>query len=238
MTVPTAQLSQLHRADGSATYSSGGYTVIAAVNGPIEVQRRDELPEEAAIEVNVRPASGVGSPKERHLESIVLSTLRHIILTHNHPRTLIQVTLQVISTPLDESLLPPSFAPPILPALLQASVLSLLSASIPLSATLNAVTIAALSSGSLILDPTPKQLTQAASTHTLAFSSHGELIMEESEGSFDMATWHSVYDEAEKACCKPDDSDMQEDRKQVDMQTFVERVIEANVEAERGWKND
>lgn len=61
MTIPTAQLSQLHRADGSATYSSGGYTVIGAVNGPIEVQRRDELPEEAAIEVNIRPAVGVGS---------------------------------------------------------------------------------------------------------------------------------------------------------------------------------
>lgn len=61
MTVPSAQLSQLYRADGSANYSSGGYTVIGAVNGPIEVQRRDELAEEAAIEVNVRPATGVGS---------------------------------------------------------------------------------------------------------------------------------------------------------------------------------
>lgn len=35
--------------------------MIGAVNGPIEVQRRDELPEEAAIEVNIRPAVGVGS---------------------------------------------------------------------------------------------------------------------------------------------------------------------------------
>lgn len=61
MTVPQALLSPLNRADGSATFSQGGYTVIGAVNGPIEVQRRDELPEEAAIEVNVRPAVGVGS---------------------------------------------------------------------------------------------------------------------------------------------------------------------------------
>lgn len=34
---------------------------MAAVNGPIEVQRRDELPQHAALEVNVRPAVGVGS---------------------------------------------------------------------------------------------------------------------------------------------------------------------------------
>ena len=53
-------LSSLHRADGSATYSGHGYTVLAAVNGPIEVQRRDELPEEAAVDVAVRPAAGAG----------------------------------------------------------------------------------------------------------------------------------------------------------------------------------
>jgi exosome complex component RRP46 len=57
---PTAILSHLHRADGSATFSQNGYTVIGSVNGPIEVQRRDELPEEAVVDVIVRPASGVG----------------------------------------------------------------------------------------------------------------------------------------------------------------------------------
>ncbi len=59
-TMANTTLSPLHRADGSATYSINGYKVIAAVNGPIEVQRRDELPEEAAIDVTVRPASGLG----------------------------------------------------------------------------------------------------------------------------------------------------------------------------------
>jgi exosome complex component RRP46 len=56
---PTVLLSHLHRADGSATFSQNGYTVIGSVNGPIEVQRRDELPEEAAVDVLVRPAAGV-----------------------------------------------------------------------------------------------------------------------------------------------------------------------------------
>ena len=53
-------LSLLHRADGSATCSQNGYSVIAAVNGPMDVQRRDELPEEATVDVAVRPAAGVG----------------------------------------------------------------------------------------------------------------------------------------------------------------------------------
>lgn len=59
---PTAILSHLHHTDGSATFSQNGYTVIGAVNGPIEVQRRDELPEEAAVDVIVRPVAGVGGP--------------------------------------------------------------------------------------------------------------------------------------------------------------------------------
>lgn len=120
---PTALLLHLHRADGSATFSQNGYTVIGAVNGPIEVQRRDELPEEAAIDVVIRPAAGVGGrypivrisklviiltilvlgTRERHLESILQSTLRQIILIHNFPRTLIQVTLQITSTPENET---------------------------------------------------------------------------------------------------------------------------------------
>jgi hypothetical protein len=40
--------------------------------------------------------------KERHLESIIQSTLQHIVLVHLHPRTLIQVTLQVTEVPEDD----------------------------------------------------------------------------------------------------------------------------------------
>ena len=58
---PSITLSSLDRADGSASYSSNGYTILGGVNGPVEVQRRDELPEEAAIDVSIRPAAGVGS---------------------------------------------------------------------------------------------------------------------------------------------------------------------------------
>lgn len=55
-----AILSPLQRADGSASYSANGFSVICAINGPVEVQRRDELPEEAAVDVVVRPLSAVG----------------------------------------------------------------------------------------------------------------------------------------------------------------------------------
>jgi len=123
MAVPEVTLTHLNRADGSATYTHNGYSIIGAVNGPIEVPRRDEQPEEATIEVNVRPAVGVGSksfislsmhgaieelnqqlgPKERHLETLLHSTLRSIILTRMIPRTLVQITLQVRSLPEEDS---------------------------------------------------------------------------------------------------------------------------------------
>jgi hypothetical protein len=43
------------------------------------------------------------APRERHLETLVHSTLRSIILTRQIPRTLVQVTLQVRSLPEEDS---------------------------------------------------------------------------------------------------------------------------------------
>ncbi len=60
---PEAALSNLPKADGSATYSFAGYTITASVNGPIEAQRRDEHPYEALVDIIVRPASGVGGER-------------------------------------------------------------------------------------------------------------------------------------------------------------------------------
>ncbi len=59
-TIPSTTLAPLHRTDGSAAYSHNGFSIIGGVHGPMEVQRRDELPEEATIDVVVRPVSGAG----------------------------------------------------------------------------------------------------------------------------------------------------------------------------------
>lgn len=58
--IPSTTLAPLDRADGSAAYSHNGFSIVGGVNGPVEVQRRDELPEETAIDVVVRPVAGVG----------------------------------------------------------------------------------------------------------------------------------------------------------------------------------
>lgn len=60
---PTAVLSQLPNADGSAAFAYSGYNITAAVNGPVEAGRRDENPFEAVLDVVVRPAAGIGGTR-------------------------------------------------------------------------------------------------------------------------------------------------------------------------------
>lgn len=242
---PKALLSHLHRANGSATYSQNGYTIIGAVNGPIEVQRRDELPEEAAIEINVRPAVGVGSPKERHLEALIQATLRHIILVRSYPRTLIQVTLQVRSLPEEESAgvgsVLTNSSLTLLPHLLNTAFLALLSASIPLSTTLTGTSVAVASSGKLFCSPSSADMLRMQpilSIHVFAFSAQRALLLAESEGEFDLEKWEEACELAEDMCCKDAGTEerMDVDGKAVNLGDFLRDIVKEKVEKEQRWK--
>ncbi|KAI9717645.1 MAG: hypothetical protein M1812_004590 [Candelaria pacifica] len=241
---PSASLSHLYRTDGSATFSQNGYSIIGAVNGPIEVQRRDELPEEAAIEVIVRPATGVGGTRERHLEAILHSTLRHIILTQNHPRTLVQITLQVTSIPENDSitakLAQASSSLPILPALLHTSMLALLSASIALAMTLSSTLVTVTQDNDSVLNASPQELQRSSSIHVLAFSSKGDLLLAESEGDFDLKTWENVYDTALEHC-RGNEVESPNDMTEMEnsgMEAFIRQKMEQKIVSDLSWKSD
>ncbi|KAH8675965.1 hypothetical protein BX600DRAFT_432502 [Xylariales sp. PMI_506] len=245
---PEALLSHLPSADGSVTFSHAGYTVVGAVNGPIEVQRRDELPEEAVVDVIVRPAAGVGGTRERHLESLLQSTLRQIILINNFPRTLIQVTLQVTVAPENEyvntKVAQASTNLPILPSLVQTAILALLSAAIPLTATLTSAVFAIASQGEqsrIIIDPTAREAEESRSLHAFAFTSRDELVLAESEGDFTLKEWDDVLATARKQCCPPptsEDVDMLQDQAPtgVDLRNFTRSTVEAKIASDLYWK--
>ncbi|KAI1500091.1 hypothetical protein F5X99DRAFT_257085 [Biscogniauxia marginata] len=248
-TEPEALLSHLQKADGSATFSYAGYTVIGAVNGPIEVQRRDELPEEAAIDVIVRPVAGVGGTRERHLESLIQSTLRQIILVNNFPRTLIQVILQVTVAPENEyvntKVTQASSNLPILPALLQTAILSLLSAALPLTATLTSTALAIVpeqGAPKIIVNPTAREVEQSQSFHVFVFTSHNELILVESEGNFTMKEWDDVFATAYSRCCPPTTSNdgdaLMDDHVPAgsDLKHFTRSTMEQKIAADLYWK--
>lgn len=194
-------------------------------------------------------------------------TLRKVILVDAHPRTLVQVTLQLVATPREEDvlgglaqadsvglvllrervslgLIPMLQNLSILPALLQASMLALLSTSIPLSMTLTATFIAVDFSGKLVQDPSAQQLREAESVHALAFSSHGDLLVVESEGEFDMDVWEAVVHKAAQIC-RGDEKDGAEDEDEnmnIDseerrtLEDALRDTIREKVAREQKWK--
>ncbi|KAK4634674.1 Exosome complex component RRP46 [Fulvia fulva] len=189
----------LERADGSTIFSDGLYTAIAAVNGPVEVQRRDELPEEAAVEVNLRPLSGVGGPRERWLESVLQPLFKSILLVHMHPRTLIQITLQITKEP-SIKLRRSDADISIIPTLINATFAALVDGALPLTTTLSAVLVTVDKAGQIKTAPEGKDIAQCASIHAMTFNTKSEQLLEQSSGSFELDTWDAVGSSAKRAC--------------------------------------
>lgn len=102
MAGPTTSLSGLKRADGSASYKCPvtGYDVLSAVNAPVELPaRKDALrPEDATVEVFVKPGNTTAGVGERYVESILRSVLGQVILGRERgfPRRGVVITLAII----------------------------------------------------------------------------------------------------------------------------------------------
>lgn len=275
-------LSTLERADGSATYSHNGYTVVAAVNGPIEVQRRDELPEEAVLDVVVRPAAGIGGNHDS-LDSLDLTELYHRCsgtlsriyhTTYIAPRSSGHITSANINSSNPSGgclaggeLVVWLYAPvrfctystltkpctayrvaqgiTVLPALLQSSMLALLSSSIPLRMTLTSISIAADSKGKLLEDPTSEATHSAASFHVLGFSSKGELLVDESEGKFSTDVWETAFEMAKSRCqgaimsssASAGDVDM-EANEHMTLEGNLRLLVQHKISNQHRWEND
>lgn len=91
--------------------------MLAGVSGPLEVRLRDELPDRAHLEINVRPATGLPGEKKRSafansrcdalfagpatkaLADTLSSLLLPLLLLQRYPRSLIQLTLQTLALP-------------------------------------------------------------------------------------------------------------------------------------------
>ena len=132
---------------------------------------------------------------------------------------------------------------PVLPALLQASILALLSTSIPLSMTLTA-TLVAVDARRLISDPTTEQLKVASSIHVFAFSSHGDLLVMESEGEFDIEIWEEAYQRARLACRGEEEDDSESEDVSMDsnndtkLEDVLRDAVREKVTREQKWKQD
>jgi exosome complex component RRP46 len=114
----------------------------------MEGSMRDEKLDEATVEVNVRPAKGVSTTKEKLLENVLRTTFEPVILGGMMPRTLVQITVQITRD--DGS---------VLAASVNAISLALLDAGIPMKHMAAAITVMVdAKSNELVLDPTAAEL--------------------------------------------------------------------------------
>lgn len=236
--VPQITTSSLTRADGSSTYTDSLFSILAAVNGPVEVSRRDELPEEATIEVNIRPGSGVGGPRERWLESVLHSVLRSVVLVHLHPRTLLQVTVQVVREPgIKFSKGRGEVA--MLPALVNAAFLALVNGGLPLETTLNSALVAVGKGEKVVVAPGVEELEVCESVHAMAFGAHGGLLLNESTGRFEMEVWETVAEKAMERCLAAFASEGEDEAMangDVEQEPWLRQALEETVRDANAWR--
>lgn len=95
----SAELGTLARSDASAYFSFGALNVVASVSGPTEVRIRDELTDRATLDVIYQPQHGVAGIPAQAVSDSLFTAFSSVLLLHHHPRSLIQVVLQTLSSP-------------------------------------------------------------------------------------------------------------------------------------------
>ena len=109
---------------------------------------------------------------------------------------------------------------------------------------LTATLVAVDSNGALVMEPSVKQINLASSIHVLAFSSHGDLLVVESEGEFTLGEWDKVHQNARLICYgeERDESGSEDVNMKVDdvseLGTVLKDAVERKVAKEQRWKKD
>jgi len=134
---------------------------LAAVYGPLEAPSRKENAERAVVEVLFRRPHGLAGAPEREFEYVIRRTVEAAASVSLHPRTVVQVVLQVVS---DDGA--------VLPCALNAACFALLDASVPMVRTFLSMSCALAPDSALLLDPTSAEEGKAQAL--LCFTLEGE----------------------------------------------------------------
>ena len=137
-----------------------------------------------------------------------------------------------------------------IPALLHAAVLALVSAALPLKATVSSTTIAVLQTdktSKFVVEPSAVEAAKSRSIHVFAFTSLGDLLLCESEGQFLPQEWEELAVIARQACSLPEqagdlDAVMGEDphvhRADDTPPLLIRSAINADAASALGWKSE
>lgn len=199
----------LLNSDGSAEWNEGTspheIKVIAAVNGPLEVKIRDELPQQASVELVYRPNSGVPMIRERLIQDKLHTALIAAVRRDLLPRSLIQVVVQLVDAWHDEktwvvdSLQDPSLFAEISTGINSMS-LAVLNCGIPCRGVVAAASYAYTSAGSLIPVCDLTRSDKIKSLHAVAYLFEGSedprVVVCESLGEFNQSELLETLDRA------------------------------------------
>uniref|UniRef100_A0ABM0M419 Exosome complex component RRP46-like n=1 Tax=Saccoglossus kowalevskii TaxID=10224 RepID=A0ABM0M419_SACKO len=164
----------LSRPDGSATYCQGDTSVIVAVYGPAEVKQSKEFLDKATLEVIFKPKVGIPGCSEKFQERLIRNTCETIVLTALHPRSSINIIIQVMHN-----------AGSLLSCCVNSTCMALLDAGLPMSCLVAAVTCSLSCDGDIILDPTSQQEKEAKAILTFVFESRdNEIITSNTHGIY------------------------------------------------------
>ncbi|EKM79519.1 hypothetical protein AGABI1DRAFT_114059 [Agaricus bisporus var. burnettii JB137-S8] len=138
----------LARVDGSARFSFGETSSVASVSGPIEVRLAAEQASQATFEVITRPLSNVAATESKAISSAVRAALIPSLILNKHPRTLVQLVVQALSSPRTR------WKQPLISCMINSSSLALLNAaSVPMRGVVCAVAVGHLPDVGFVVDP-------------------------------------------------------------------------------------
>ncbi|KAK9469741.1 hypothetical protein V1512DRAFT_202020 [Lipomyces arxii] len=151
----------------------------------MEVSKREEIPDQTTIDVVVRPDIGVSSTRDHWLQDRIRSAIAPVVVLEQHPRTLIQIVVQIVQSGGLRFLNSTSLS-----ASINATYMALLDAGVPLRSTVSACSVVCTDDKSYV-DPDKKTLEHISSNirsvHTIAYEVKGgqieRLLMSESVGS-------------------------------------------------------
>ena len=109
--------------------------------------------------------------------------------------------------------------------------------------TLTATLVAVNPDATLKTDPSVQQVKLASSIHVLAFSSHGVLLVAESEGDFTMDTWEEAHQKAKLHCHGENEEESESEDVSMTsddvfkLESVLKDVVERKIAEERKWKD-
>lgn len=97
--------------------------------------------------------------------------------------------------------------------------------------------------GKLIIDPSVKEIHLASSIHVVAYSSQGDLLVIESEGSFTIEVLEQVVETASQVCRGPNSDggkilDLHMDEGVTSLEDSMRMLLQSKTAKEQKWKEN